>query len=159
MEHYINNLTPMETTSETKKIEIDHEIISNLNTTRKWTMFLAILGFIFLGFIIVFGLIAGTFLSTFKSNEVNLGIPESLMIIMFIVIAAIYFFPVYFLFQFSRHTSKAVETLDKQDLNKAVKNLKAYFTYIGIMAIVVISIYIMAIIIAGASMSFLKGVG
>jgi len=149
----------METTSETKKIEIDHEIISNLNTTRKWTMFLAILGFIFLGFIIVFGLIAGTFLSTFKSNEVNLGIPESLMIIMFIVIAAIYFFPVYFLFQFSRHTSKAVETLDKQDLNKAVKNLKAYFTYIGIMAIVVISIYIMAIIIAGASMSFLKGVG
>jgi len=159
MEHYINNLTPMETTSETKKIEIDHEIISNLNTTRKWTMFLAILGFIFLGFIIVFGLIAGTFLSTFKSNEVNLGIPESLMIIMFIVIAAIYFFPVYFLFQFSRHTSKAVETLDKQDLNKAVKNLKAYFTYIGIMAIVVISIYITAIIIAGASMSFLKGVG
>jgi len=149
----------METTSETKKIEIDHEIISNLNTTRKWTMFLAILGFIFLGFIIVFGLIAGTFLSTFKSNEVNLGIPESLMIIMFIVIAAIYFFPVYFLFQFSRHTSKAVETLDKQDLNKAVKNLKAYFTYIGIMAIVVISIYITAIIIAGASMSFLKGVG
>jgi hypothetical protein len=159
MEHYINNLTPMETTTETKKIEIDHEIISNLNSTRKWTMFLAILGFIFLGFIIVFGLIAGTFLSTFKSNEVNLGIPESLMIILFIVIAAIYFFPVYFLFQFSRHTSKAVETLDKQDLNKAVKNLKAYFTYIGIMAIVVISIYIMAIIIAGASMSFLKGVG
>jgi len=159
MEHYINNLTPMETTPETKKIEIDHEIISNLNSTRKWTMFLAILGFIFLGFIIVFGLIAGTFLSTFKSNEVNLGIPESLMIILFIVIAAIYFFPVYFLFQFSRHTSKAVETLDKQDLNKAVKNLKAYFTYIGIMAIVVISIYIMAIIIAGASMSFLKGVG
>lgn len=149
----------METTPETKKIEIDHEIISNLNSTRKWTMFLAILGFIFLGFIIVFGLIAGTFLSTFKSNEVNLGIPESLMIILFIVIAAIYFFPVYFLFQFSRHTSKAVETLDKQDLNKAVKNLKAYFTYIGIMAIVVISIYIMAIIIAGASMSFLKGVG
>jgi hypothetical protein len=159
MEHYINNLTPMETTTETKKIEIDHEIISNLNSTRKWTMFLAILGFIFLGFIIVFGLIAGTFLSTFKSNEVNLGIPESLMIILFIVIAAIYFFPVYFLFQFSRHTSKAVETLDKQDLNRAVKNLKAYFTYIGIMAIVVISIYIMAIIIAGASMSFLKGVG
>ncbi len=149
----------MENTPETRKIEIDQEVISNLNTTRKWTMFLAILGFIFLGFIIVFGLIAGTFLSTFKSDEVNLGIPESIMIIMFIVIAAIYFFPVYFLFQFSRHTSKAVVTLDKQELNKAFNNLRAYFTYIGIMAIVVITIYILAIVVAGASMSFLKGAG
>ena len=120
-------------------------------------MFLAILGFIFFGMLIVVGLIAGTFLSTFKSHEVNLGIPESIMFIVFIVAAAIYFFPVFFLFRFSKNTRDAVQTLEKQKLDKAFKNLRIYFTYIGIMVIIVLSIYVVALVVAGASMSFLKG--
>ena len=149
----------MEISSENRKIEIGPESLNNLNATRKWTMFLSVLGFIFLGFLIVAGLITSTFLSTFKSEEVNLGIPESLMVIVFIIIAAIYFFPVLFLFRFSRHTRNAVQTLDKQELHKAFKNLRVYFTYIGIMVIIVISIYIVALVTAGASMSFLKDLG
>ena len=147
----------METTLENKRIEIGPETINNLNATWKWTMFLAILGFIFFGMLIVVGLIAGTFLSTFKSHEVNLGIPESIMFIVFIVAAAIYFFPVFVLFRFSKNTRDAVQTLEKQKLDKAFKNLRIYFTYIGIMVIIVLSIYVVALVVAGASMSFLKG--
>jgi magnesium-transporting ATPase (P-type) len=147
----------METTSENRNIEIGTETLNNLNATWKWTMFLSVLGFIFLGLLIVVGLITSTFLTAFKSQEVNLGIPESLLIIVFSVIAAIYFFPVWFLFRFSRHTRNAVQTLDKLELHKAFKNLRIYFTYIGIMVIIVLSIYIVALIAAGASMSFLKG--
>jgi uncharacterized membrane protein YjgN (DUF898 family) len=149
----------METHSEEKKIEIGADILNNLNTTRKWTMFLSILGFIFLGFLIVAGLTTSLFLSAFKTEDVGLGIPESLMIILFIVIAAIYFFPVFFLFRFSRHTRNAVQTLDKHELQKAFRNLKLYFLYIGVMIIIVLSIYIIALIAAGASMSFLKDMG
>ncbi|HUV01105.1 MAG TPA: hypothetical protein VMW32_09100 [Bacteroidales bacterium] len=149
----------MENNTEDKKIEIGPETIRNLNAARKWSMFLSVLGFIFLGLIIVAGLTTSLFLSAFKSEEVNLGIPESAMIILFIVIAAIYFFPVFFLFRFSRHTRNAVQTLDKQELLKASKNLRLYFSYIGVMIIIVISIYIVALIAAGASMSFLKDLG
>lgn len=120
-------------------------------------MFLSVLGFIFLGLLVVAGLATSLFLTTFKTQEANLGIPESLMIIIFVVIGAIYFFPVFFLFRFSRNTRDAVQNFDQQKLSKGFRNLRLYFTYIGIMVIVVISIYIMLLFVAGASMSFLKG--
>jgi hypothetical protein len=149
----------METTLENRKIEIDQETLNNLNTTRKWAMFLAIIGFIVFGLIFVFGLIAGTFLTVFNLGEKGLGIPESLMFIPILLIALIYFFPVLFLFRFSKHTAHAVQTLDKQALHKAIRNLKSYFVYIGVLIIIVLIFYIVGLIVAGTSMAFLKGLG
>ena len=54
----------METSLEERKIEIEEETLDHLNITRKWTMFLAIIGFIFLGLFIVMGVLAGTFLAS-----------------------------------------------------------------------------------------------
>jgi len=147
----------MEAPPETSKIEIEQETLNHLNTTRKWAMFLAIVGFIFLGLLIIIGLIAGTFLTAFSTGEKGLGIPESLMFIPVLLLIVLYFFPVLFLFRFSKHTSHAIRTFDKLEFHKAIKNLKAYFAYIGILIIIVLSIYIVVLIIAGSSMAFLKG--
>lgn len=149
----------METPIENKRIEIEQETLSLLNTTRKWAMFLAIVGFIILGLIVIIGLIAGTFLTAFNSGEKGLGISESLMFVFIFLLAVIYFIPILFLFRFSKHTSHAVQTLDKLELHKAVKNLKSYFVYIGILIIIILSIYLIVLIIAGSSMAFLKGLG
>jgi hypothetical protein len=149
----------MEAPLENRKIEIDVETLSHLNTTRKWAMFVAIIGFIFLGLVIVMGAIAGTFLTTFSSGEKGLGIPESLMFIPFLLIALICLFPILFLFRFSKHALHAIQTLDKLSFNKAIKNLKYYFAYIGIIIIVIFSFYIIVLIVAGSSMAFLKGLG
>ena len=122
-------------------------------------MFLAIIGFIFLGLFIIIGLIAGTFLTAFNSGEKGLGVPESLMFVPVLLQAAIFFFPVLFLFRFSKHTSHAIQNLDKLRLHKAIKNLKYYFAYIGILLIIVLSLYIVVLIVAGSSLAFLKGLG
>jgi len=147
----------MEAPLENRKIEIEQETLNHLNTTRKWAMFLAIIGFIVLVLIVVIGLIAGTFLTAFNSGEKGLGIPESLMFVPILLLAVIYFFPGLFLYRFSKHASHAIQTLDKLELNKAVKNLKAYFAYIGILIIIIFSLYIVILIVAGSSMAFLKG--
>jgi hypothetical protein len=147
----------METTPEIRKIEIGQEILNNLNVTRKWTMFLAIIGFIILGLIIVFGLIAGTFLTIFNLSGKGLGVPESLMFLPILLLALIYFFPVLFLFRFSKHTSHAVQTLDKKELHKAFRSLKSYFVYIGVLIIVILLCYVAVLVLAGTSMAFLKG--
>ena len=149
----------METPPENKKIEIEQPTLKQLNTARKWAMFLAIIGFIFFGIMIVVGLIAGTFLKAFSSGENNFGINESLMFIPVILIAAIYFFPILFLFRFSKFISKAIKTLDKLYFHKAIKNLKYYFAYIGILVIIVLSVYFIILIVAGSSVAFLKGLG
>ena len=127
----------METNPEIRKIEIDQDTLNHLNTTRKWTMFLAILGFIFLGLLIIIGIIAGTFLSAFSSGKTGIGITESLILIVFLALAIVYFFPVLFLFRFSKHTAHAVQTINKEELQKAIKNLKFYFVYLGILVIII----------------------
>lgn len=147
----------METPVETRKIEIEHETLKHLNTTRKWAMFLAIIGFIFLGLVLIIGIIAGTFMTAFSTGDKDLGIPDSLMFIPVILLVVLYFFPVLFLFRFSKHTSHAIQNLDKQALHKGLKYLKLYFAYIGILIILVLSIYIVVLIVAGSSMAFLKG--
>jgi hypothetical protein len=147
----------METAIETRRIEIDQETLRNLNTTRKWTMFLAIIGFIFLGIIIVIVGIAGTFLSAFNLGEAGSGIPESLMFMVIFGLAVVYFLPLLFLFRFSKHTTQAVQTLDNLELKKAFKNLKSYFRYLGVLIIIVLTLYLLAIVLAGPSMAFLKG--
>jgi hypothetical protein len=147
----------METISETRKIEIDQESLNYLSTTRKWTMFLAIIGFIFLGLFVVIGVIAGTFLSAFNTGDKGFAIPDAFIFIILLVLAAVYFFPILFLFRFSKHMANAVSTLEKVEINKAFKNLKSYFIYIGVMIIIVLLLYAAVLLIAGTSMAFLKG--
>jgi protein-S-isoprenylcysteine O-methyltransferase Ste14 len=149
----------METNLGNRKIEIDQETLTNLNIARKWTMFLAIIGLIFLGLFIVIGVIASTFLSAFKSGETGLGVSETLMLVMFLVLVLVNFFPLFFLFRFSKHTAHAVQTLDKQELHKAFKNLKYFFVYLGILIIVLLLFYVVVLIVAGTSIAFLKGLG
>jgi magnesium-transporting ATPase (P-type) len=149
----------METPTEIRKIEIDEKTLNNLDTTRKWAMFLSIIGFIILGLIITIGLIAGTFFTVFNSGGKELGVPESLMFIPILLLAVIYFFPVLFLFRFSKRTGHAVHTLDKEELHKAFRSLKSYFVYIGILIIVVLLCYVAVLILAGHSIAFLKGLG
>jgi len=142
--------------NEEKKIEIGQDTLNILNTTRKWTMFLAILGFIGIGVLLGAGVVAGLFLSVFNTTDTKLGFPESLIIIIVIVLALISFFPVFYLFQFSKHTTEAVRTHDKEKLHEAFWNLKAYYVYVGILIIVVLVLYLVFFIALGASVPFIK---
>ena len=142
--------------NEEKKIEIGQDTLNILNTTRKWTMFLAILGFIGIGVLLGAGVVAGLFLSVFNTTDTKLGFPESLIIIIVIVLALISFFPVLYLFRFSKHTTEAVRTHDKEKLHEAFWNLKAYYVYVGILIIVVLVLYLVFFIALGASVPFIK---
>jgi hypothetical protein len=147
----------MEINTEIRKIEIEEESLNYLNTTRKWAMFLAIVGFIFLGLMLIAGLVAGTFLSVFKSPEMGGVIPQILVFVFIFIMALAYFFPILFLFRFSKHTANAVQSLSKEELKKALRNLKSYFVYIGVLLIIVLVMYFILLVVAGTSMAFLKG--
>jgi hypothetical protein len=149
---------PVDSNPEIRKIEIDQATLKHLNTLRKWTMFLAVTGFIFWGLIIILGLITGTFLTAFNLSGKTQEIPDAVVIAAFIGLALITFFPVLFLFRFSKHSSNAVSTLDSKELHKAIKYLKRYFIYIGFLLLIGISAYIAGLILAGTSAGFLHGV-
>lgn len=146
----------MENTLLENKIELDQESLKNLDSIRKWTMFFSVLGFIFIGILVIAGFAAGIFMSVFSSGEMGAGFPLWVLIIIIPAIAAIYFFPVFFLFRFSRHMRNAVMNLSNEHIRIAFRNLKYYFTYIGVLVIIVLAFYFIALVVAGSSLAFFK---
>jgi hypothetical protein len=154
----------MENTLENKKIEIGQQSLGYLETTRKWTMFFAILGFVVIGLLLIAGLVAGSFLTSFTSKMSGMegssaigGIASIFAFIFILIFAVIYFFPMFYLFRFSRFTKNAVANLDGQQLELGLKNLKSYWKYVGIFTIIFLAVYLLVLIIAGSSLAILSG--
>jgi hypothetical protein len=157
----------MENSLENKKIEIGQQSLGYLETTRKWTMFFAILGFVVIGILLILGLVAGSFLTAFTSRMSGMegiegssavgGITSIFVFIFILIFAVIYFFPLFYLFRFSRFTKNAVANLDAQQLELGLKNLKSYWKYIGVFTIIVLAVYLLVLIIAGGSLAILSG--
>ena len=125
-----------------------------LMETARWGKFLAIMGYIGLGLMLVlsFAMIFGmSFLNNSLSEMSQFYQPQSLnlvtMGIMYLLIIVIYFFPVYFLHTFSLRVKSALLTDSVEDMDAAFKNLKSLFKFMGIVTIVVMSIYALALLI------------
>lgn len=138
----------METTNEIRHIEVTDETILYFDTARKWSMFLAILGFIAVGFMLIVGASMVAFMPVLDTeNELGTwGV--ALVFGLVILFACIYFFPVLYLFRFSVHTKNAVNSISSTELSNAVKNLKSCFKFMGIFSIAILSLYLIVIIVA-----------
>jgi len=144
----------MENNSVRENLEIKPEILNYLDTTRKWTMFLAILGYISLGTFIIGGFITGIFISVFNTSQTRLT--QWAIIVLFLATALVTFFALRYIFRFSKFMRHAIKEHDQQALVKAFRNLKSYYVYIGIVVIVILVIYVVTFIVAGASVALLN---
>ena len=115
-----------------------------LTETSKWCKFLSILGFVGLGLL----LLSSFFINTIYSNmsqasamPFNLGI---VMTIVYVLIIAIYIFPIYYLYQFSLQLKKALISKDDETLASAFEMLKSHYKFTGVFSIIMLSIYVLA---------------
>ena len=143
----------METTAQVQqKLEITEEMISDMNETRKWSYFLAILGFVYMGLLVAFGFVFGAILSSRMSEYYDgPSFPGSIVGFAYLAIAAVYFFPVLFLYRFSNHLEKAVKYRFNFDLVLSFKNLKAFYRYLGILSIIGLALTVLMVIVAIAA--------
>ena len=113
-----------------------------LDEAGKWGKFLAIVGFCFIGLIVVVGLFAGTIFSSMGQAEA-MPFPGFIFSLIYIAMGLIYFFPILYLFRFTNHLRKALQHRNSDELDVAFENLKAHYKYIGIFMIVVIGVYVL----------------
>jgi hypothetical protein len=94
-----------------EQITITKASKSYLIEIAKWTQFLSVIGFVFLFFLFVFALFS---VPVFESiTKTNVGIPDNLGFIVTVINIAtclLYFFPLYYLLQFSKKIKKALKT-------------------------------------------------
>jgi len=125
-------------------LSITREMKENLLEMTKWSKFLAILGFVGLGMIVVsaiYGLVIGS-MSRYSYLE-NAGIAA----LIYIAIAVVYYFPVNFLYKASVGIKDGLILSNKIDLESGIDNLKSHYKYIGITAIVLVSLNIILIFV------------
>jgi hypothetical protein len=130
------------------ELQIDNQSSGYLSETAKWTRFLSILGFIFCGLILLIAIFFGSFISSAFSkygNAATSGV-GSLFVIIYVVVALIYFFPCLYLFNFSGKMQIALRNNDQAQLNLAFKNLKSCFKFLGILTIVILGFYFLILI-------------
>ena len=139
---------------------IDEMSRNHLAETAKWAKFLSIVGFVMCGLIVLASFFVGTFFSASTDRYERYGDENPLaglgilMTLFYLAIGVLYFFPCLFLFRFATQMTAALNTNEQVTLNTAFQNLKRMFRYLGILTIIVISLYIFAFIFAMINASF-----
>lgn len=127
-------------------INIDQAGRAHLGEAARWARFLAIIGFIGCGIIVLVGLFFGSIIGTLSSRYGGASPYEDMtapglgavMAVYYIVIALVYFFPCLFLFRFSTRMKLALATNEQETLNNSFQNLKATFRFLGIVTIIIL---------------------
>jgi hypothetical protein len=133
----------------------NREINEYLLETSKWGKFLAIVGYVGMGILILLAIFMTLGLS--RINQVSGGAyPMGLIGIVYIVLAVIYFFPVNYLYKFSIQIKQGLQSNDKLSLTAGFQNLKSLFKFMGILTIVILSMYAMILVVAVPMILILK---
>lgn len=133
------------------EIQLNDSAKGFLKEIAKWSYFLSILGFIGIGFIVLAAFFAGAFfafIGNLTQETHNLGwIGGSFVSVIYLTIAAIYFFPIYYLYTFSSKLKIALKNNDSEILANAFENLKSHYKYIGIAALIMLSFYALILLV------------
>jgi len=138
-------------------ITIDPVGKGHLAEAAKWANFLAILGFIFLSLFVVMAIFGGTFFATTfgrynrYNNDFGGETPSGLAIALiayYLLVALLAFFAYLFLYRFAVNMKMALRTNSQDLLNRSFQNLKILYRYIGILTIIGLSCFVLAILIA-----------
>ncbi len=134
-------------------LQIDHQSNNYLSEAAKWGKFLAIMGFIFCGLFVIVALFAGTYIATsmrgFSTPSSGSGVMGGgIVTVVYIAIALVYFFPCLYLFNFSSKMQAALRGNQQDVLNTSFRNLKSCFKFLGILMIIMLCFWILAIIVA-----------
>ena len=138
---------------DTFELNISDNILGYLKETANWAYFLSILGFIGIGLMVIFGSLFGTFMAALSgASAYQTGLTAGVGFV-YVVLALVYFFPVYYLFNFSRKMKNALNSKNNEAFISAFSNLKSHYKFVGIFTIVIISIYLLLFLFAGLGAS------
>lgn len=116
------------------------DTLASLDRMIYWAKFLSILGFIAVGIMVV-GAISIAFIGS------NLMGPEAGGIaLIYLVLAAIYFTPMYYLYKFSSHGRRGITQKNQHQTDQGLIYLAAHYKFIGILAVVLLSLYVLVFI-------------
>lgn len=146
---------------ETTELYLSDQSKNYLSETAKWAKFIAIIGFIGIGVMILIGINMGALIGSMANASEELGGWgtgfSALISVFYIGIAILYLYPVLKLYQFADRTKKALAGNSSETMSLAFESQKSMFKFMGIMTIAVLGLYVILLLIglSGALSTFL----
>ncbi len=132
-------------------LQVSPNAINYLSESAKWGRFLAIMGFILCGIMVVLAFILPSFISTLPPYN-NIASTSSAikvtMTVVYLLTALLLFFPFYYLYKFSIKMQAAIKLVNQENFDESFLNLKSMFKFYGILTIVILSLYALIFILA-----------
>jgi hypothetical protein len=136
-------------------LTVDQTIKNHLYDAAKWGKFLAIVGFIMCTLIVIAGIFAAASYNEIdsyrgygryngRSSTSGMGVG---VMIGYILVGLLYFFPCLFLLRFSNQMKTALIADDQATLTTSFQNLKVLFRYVGVLMIVFIGLFILGMLV------------
>ncbi len=155
----ITKIKIMEQNTSLFEMNITAESRSHLSDTAKWAKFLAICGMIFIVLLIIFGIVIslGIANSASKIDEIyqkegvaisSKGLSATMMV-MYILMGLLYFFPCLFTLQFANKMKLALASNDSLLLSESFRSLKKTFRYLGILTIIGLAFLLLVLVTGG----------
>ncbi|MBN2165808.1 MAG: hypothetical protein JW717_05975 [Marinilabiliaceae bacterium] len=140
------------------KLRITPSAANYLLTATRWAKFLAILGFVYSGVVLILAFSIGAImsLSMASAQMAMAGIPVVFLSFIYIVIAIISFLVAFYMYSFASKCQKGVNLHDEYEIEVGMKAMKTFYMIWGIIAIVGLSIVVLSLfvgIIASAAYS------
>lgn len=138
------------------ELSIDGASSGFLNETSRWAKFLAILGFVGVGFMILFSLVIiglGNSNPMMEASFKTAGYGNPAVVgIIYLVMAVVSIFPYLYLFQFATKMKTALRSSEQDVLNSAFSSLKSCFKFVGVFTIILLGFFVLAFIIGIVAM-------
>lgn len=143
----------------TVDLQVDSISFAHLHETARWAKFLAIVGFIIAGFLLLAAIFAGSLLG--KMSGAGLSSSQSVigagfLSAIYIVIAVIYFVMCLFLYRFAAKMQIALQSTDQENFNLSLHNLKLVYRITGIIVIVYLALVALALIFGVGAAAFMS---
>ncbi len=149
----LNQTNPTESLNNESLI-MTKDTLGSLDRIIYWAKFLSILGFIGVAFMLIGALSIALVGNSIMGSEVA-GIS-----VVYLVFVAIYFMPMYYLFKFATHARQGLTHKSQYETDQGLIYLAAHYKFIGIMAIVLLSLYVLIFIgVFAAGIGLATGAG
>ncbi len=118
--------------------------------TSRWGNFLAVVGFVFVGLIAILAVSLGFILNNIAGEQpTDLPFePTGLITVIYLLIALLYFFPCLYLYRFASKMKSSVISRDQNLLTEALANQKSLFKFMGVLTIIGLAFYAIALLFA-----------
>jgi len=128
-----------------KDLYIDEKSKIYLKEIAMWSRFFAILGFIKSGILLLSSIVIPLIAHKIESHFDH-DLPIWGMTLFFLLMATLAYFPSNYLYCFAKYTRRAISLNDQDMMRHALQSLKTYSRFLGILFIIILCIYPIAVV-------------